>query len=85
MLTMSQFQVLVLAITAVLAGVAIKGNLEIKQKFDPKWFLPNNSYLLQFFNQRRLYYPDVGMDGGWYLNSKLNNFPNLRGNVDILV
>lgn len=39
----------------------------MKQKFDPEWFLPNNSYLLQFFNQRNKYYPDVGKDAGIYM------------------
>ncbi|KAL0275927.1 UNVERIFIED_CONTAM: hypothetical protein PYX00_003640 [Menopon gallinae] len=70
-------KVLVIVVTAVLAGFAIKGNLEIKQKFDPKWFLPNNSYLLQFFNQRSIYYPDVGMDGGVFIG-QVNYTAELR-------
>ncbi|KAK6641750.1 hypothetical protein RUM44_013465 [Polyplax serrata] len=63
------FKIFVILVTIILAGVAVKGNLELKQKFDPKWFLPNNSYLLQFYSQRNHFYPDVGKSGAIYVGN----------------
>ena len=35
----------VIVVTAIILGVSIWGNVLLKQKFDPMWFLPLDSYL----------------------------------------
>lgn len=60
-------KILTLLTTVTIAAVAIKGNLELTQKFDPQWLLPSSSYVLQYLNQRSKFYPDLGKDGGIYI------------------
>lgn len=41
-------------------GVTIYGNMLLPQKFDPMWFLPDDSYMSQFVQQRDVLYPGTG-------------------------
>lgn len=38
-------QIFVLALTSALLAVSLWGNYELRQEFDPMWFLPKESYL----------------------------------------
>jgi hypothetical protein len=41
-------QIFVLMLSSSLMGVSIWGNVELRQEFDPMWFLPKDSYLAQW-------------------------------------
>ena len=41
-------QGIVLIVTLGLLGVSVWGNIELRQEFDPMWFLPKTSYLGQW-------------------------------------
>jgi len=41
-------------------GVSIYGNTLLKQKFDPMWFLPDDSHLALFIHKRESCYPGTG-------------------------
>ena len=41
-------QGIVLIVTLGLLGVSVWGNVELRQEFDPMWFLPKTSYLGQW-------------------------------------
>ncbi|GLH10958.1 NPC intracellular cholesterol transporter 1 homolog 1b [Gryllus bimaculatus] len=62
-------QILVILITIGFTAISIKGNFELKQKFDPIWFLSEKTHLYQFIKERSYYYPDMGQDAGVYFGS----------------
>ena len=51
---------LILAATAILLGVGIYGNVLLRQKFDPTWFLPSDTYLAKWFVANAKYFPFGG-------------------------
>lgn len=40
---------------------------QLKQKFDPLWFIPDTTYLHHFLQKQHEYYPDAGLDAGIYM------------------
>lgn len=87
------FQVTVLLLTIIFTAVSIKGNMELKQKFDPNWFLPEHTHLYKFMQERQHFYPDMGQDAGVYFgtmnySAELHNIKQLiqtfREQTDIL-
>ena len=53
-------KIAVLALTALLTGVGIYGNVLLKNEFDPTWFLPGDSYLSKWFRLTKIYFPTNG-------------------------
>lgn len=45
-----------------ITGLNIESLLHLRQKFDPTWFIPSSTYLGQFFDQTRKWYPDMGSE-----------------------
>ncbi|XP_063708133.1 patched domain-containing protein 3-like [Culicoides brevitarsis] len=43
-------------------GLNIESLLHLRQKFDPSWFIPPNTYLGQYTNETRVYYPEMGSE-----------------------
>lgn len=76
-------KVLVLIGTCGFTAWCIKGNLNLRQEFDPKWFLPSDSYLIEFLNIREKYYSDSGQDVSVFFG-KLNYTEELK-NIHKLV
>ncbi|XP_075219371.1 patched domain-containing protein 3-like [Lycorma delicatula] len=79
-------KILIILITIGMMCVGIEGVMNLKQKFDPKWFLPEDSYLVKFLNQREKWYPDMGQDAGIYFgklnySSDLNNICALANHL----
>lgn len=35
---------------------------KLRQKFDPSWFIPENTYLGHYLKQTRQFYPDIGSE-----------------------
>lgn len=74
-------------LTIVFFGIGLNGTLQLKEKFDPMWFIPENTYLSQYVQQRTHYYPGRGFEAGIYtgqLNytSEYNNFNNLLEDLE---
>lgn len=76
-------KLLVLIGTCGFTAMCIKGNLNLRQEFDPKWFLPSDSYLVEFLNTREKYYSDSGQDVSVFFG-KLNYTEELK-NIHKLV
>ncbi|XP_071952393.1 patched domain-containing protein 3-like [Antedon mediterranea] len=75
-------KVVVLLITATFLGFGIWGLLELKQYFDFRWFLPPDSYTIDFIDVSEKYYPRSGLPSSIYLN-EIDVF-NERSTIDAL-
>ncbi|PSN55875.1 hypothetical protein C0J52_02764 [Blattella germanica] len=70
----------VILLTLGLAGIGIKGNLSLRQKFDPNWFLAESTHLYKFRMETAKYFPGFGFDSGIYFG-RLNystELPNIH-------
>lgn len=59
-LTSDLQQALVLVVTAVVFGTSIWGVTNLRQEFNPVWFIPQSSYLFQFLSRAQTFYPEAG-------------------------
>ncbi|VVD03098.1 patched domain-containing protein 3-like [Leptidea sinapis] len=50
----------VLLFTLIITGVSVESLLRLEQRFDPKWFIPSDTYYKDFLNAHSLYYPEDG-------------------------
>ena len=46
----STAKISILILTTGILGVSVWGNIELRQEFDPMWFLPKESYLSQWYH-----------------------------------
>ncbi|XP_023320290.1 Niemann-Pick C1 protein [Eurytemora carolleeae] len=53
-------KIMLLFLTAALFGISIYGNVELRQEFNPIWFLPSDSYIAQWHHFNSIYYPSRG-------------------------
>ena len=53
-------KVAILLITLVILAISVWGNIELRQEFNPIWFLPEESYLAQWHKYNSLYFPSQG-------------------------
>ena len=60
LLSMPIVKVLVIAITTVLLSAGAWGSLCLKQEFDPAWFLPPGTYLANWFQFNKDFFPGDG-------------------------
>ena len=59
---------MVLLFTLVLTGFGIYGNVLLRQEFDPTWFLPEDTYISQWFVNNKKYFPSSGERGTVYFS-----------------
>ncbi|CAG7727935.1 unnamed protein product [Allacma fusca] len=77
-------KVLVFVITGILLGLNIWGNFELRQEFNPIWFLPQDSYLFQFYSAKDRYFPGRALKSSqslfevdsWYEDFKIYSNTN---------
>ncbi|XP_045494460.1 protein patched homolog 3-like [Colias croceus] len=77
---------IVILFTLIMSGVSIEAILKLEQRFDPKWFIPEDTYYKDFINKHELYYPDEGQPAMVFMG-KMNysaEFPNLYNMVQRL-
>uniref|UniRef100_A0A2P2I6N8 Niemann-Pick C1 protein-like n=1 Tax=Hirondellea gigas TaxID=1518452 RepID=A0A2P2I6N8_9CRUS len=60
-------KVVTLVATAALLAVSAWGVSNLRQEFNPVWFIPQSSYLFQFLNKTEYYFPNAGSRGEVYL------------------
>ncbi|XP_069693275.1 patched domain-containing protein 3-like isoform X2 [Periplaneta americana] len=71
---------LVLLLTLAFAGIGIRGNMFLRQKFDPNWFLGENTHLYKYNMKKAEFFPDIGQTAGIYIG-RLNysaELPNIH-------
>ncbi|XP_075971511.1 patched domain-containing protein 3-like [Anticarsia gemmatalis] len=51
---------IVILFTTIITGFSIQAILHLEQRFDPKWFIPEDTYYKDFMNAQDYYYPDEG-------------------------
>ncbi|KAJ8733421.1 hypothetical protein PYW08_001719 [Mythimna loreyi] len=51
---------IVILFTLVITGFSIQAILHLEQRFDPKWFIPDDTYFKDFLNAHDFYYPEEG-------------------------
>ena len=83
MLTNIYVKIIVLVITAIMLGIGLWGNVLLKQKFDPAWFLPPGTYLADWFKLNRELFPAHGERVTIYFNDI--NLPMDLDKVESLV
>lgn len=59
----------IVLITLIFCGFGLEGILKLQDKFDPMWFIPKNTYLHKYIDQRNVYYPHMGFEAGIYMGS----------------
>ena len=59
-LTKTPTKLFVIVSTIVITGLAIWGNINLEQRFDPAWFLPQDTYLSKFVVAYKKYFPSGG-------------------------
>lgn len=72
-------KIIVILFTIVITGFSIQAVFKLEQRFDPKWFIPDDTYYKQYLDTHDHYYPENGNDAMVFLG-KLNyrkEFPNL--------
>ena len=47
-------------LTCVITALSLWGNVKLEQRFDPAWFLPQDTYLAQFVTAYKKYFPSKG-------------------------
>ncbi|XP_064108422.1 protein patched homolog 1-like [Macrobrachium nipponense] len=62
-------QIFVLFFTGVLFFMSCWGASKIQQEFDPKWFMPPDSYLTKFLQKMKFHYPTSGEPGLIYFSN----------------
>lgn len=55
-------KIVVLMTTVVVTGYSFTGLLQLEQKFDPNWFIPQRTYLSQFTAVKNDLFPDQGYE-----------------------
>lgn len=53
-------KVAIILATAGIGSVGVWGLTQIRQEFNPVWFIPQESYLARWFNANKLYFPKEG-------------------------
>lgn len=53
-------KITIILFTLVITGFSIQSILRLEQRFDPKWFIPEDTYYKQFINAYDKYYPEEG-------------------------
>ncbi|KAK7077774.1 Patched domain-containing protein 3 [Halocaridina rubra] len=72
-------RIFVLFLSTLVFGFSCWGVSNLKQDFDPKWFLPPNSSLAEFLGKMNVYYPSSGDIGAVYFsNVSYLEFPKLQ-------
>lgn len=61
------FQLFTIFFTICVLVIALKGNIHLEQRFEPEWFIPDDSYLMEFVTQRNHFYPDLGKEGSVFV------------------
>ena len=59
-LTKTPTKVFVIFLTMIITGLAVWGNIKLEQRFDPAWFLPQDTYLAEFVSAYKKYFPSGG-------------------------
>jgi hypothetical protein len=70
----------VILLTLGFAAAGIRGTMLLKQKFDPNWFLGENTHLYKFNMERAKFFPDIGQNAAIYFG-RLNystELPNIH-------
>ena len=62
-------KLVIAAVTLLLTGVGILGNVRLRQEFDPAWFLPPDTYIAKWFVNNKLYFPASGERGTVYFSN----------------
>lgn len=56
------FQIFIIFGTCCFTAFCVRGISNLRQQFDPKWFLPSDSYLVQYLDAKDKWYADSGQD-----------------------
>lgn len=51
---------IIILLTLVMTGFSVQAIFKLEQRFDPKWFIPDDTYYKEFLNIHEYYYPDEG-------------------------
>ncbi|XP_057666401.1 protein patched homolog 1-like isoform X1 [Diorhabda carinulata] len=79
-------KITVITISIICAGFSIQSTMQLEQKFNPEWFIPEKTHLGKFFTARDMYYPHVGFDAGLYMGAVnySQEIPKIKKAVDEL-
>ncbi|XP_025830631.1 protein patched homolog 1 isoform X2 [Agrilus planipennis] len=79
-------KILVIIVTLCCFGYSIRSTLDLQQKFDPNWFIPDNTYLGKYLEQKKKYYPLLGNEGAYFMGALnyTHEMHNIKTVVDTL-
>ncbi|CAH2105365.1 unnamed protein product [Euphydryas editha] len=53
-------KILIILFTLAITSFSVVSVLKLEQRFDPKWFIPDDTYYKDYLNVHNFYYPDEG-------------------------
>ncbi|CAH2243068.1 jg2174 [Pararge aegeria aegeria] len=77
---------IIILFTLIMTGFSVQAIFKLEQRFDPKWFIPEDTYFKEFINIHDYYYPDEGQPAMIFLGDMDYNaeFVNLYNTVQVL-
>lgn len=62
-------KIFVIIFTVIMTGFSLEALFRLEQRFDPAWFIPENTYYKAFLDERQLYYPEMGNEAFVYIGA----------------
>ncbi|XP_066250245.1 patched domain-containing protein 3-like [Euwallacea similis] len=62
-------KIIVICTTIIFAGFSLNSAVKLEQRFDPTWFLPEETHLAKYMEIRNTHFPQLGYGGGLYLGA----------------
>lgn len=75
-------KILIICALVAITGYAVDGLTKLKVEFNPIWVLSDNSYLVKYFNQKELAFPEAGYDGSVY-TGRLNYTKSMQDLINL--
>ncbi|XP_045765423.1 patched domain-containing protein 3-like [Maniola jurtina] len=77
---------IIILFTLIMTGFSVHAIFKLEQRFDPKWFIPDDTYYKEFLNIHENYYPDDGQPAMVFLGDMNYNaeFTNLYDMIQVL-
>lgn len=79
-------KIVVLIVTIALTAFGIHGSINLEQRFDPEWFLPEETYLKEYLTVIKQRFPGLGYQGSIFMGEfdYLDNFHHIFNMTNIL-
>lgn len=77
-------KIVVIMSSLAISAYSLEATLRLQQKFDPKWFIPDRTYLHEYHVKQATYYPDAGFEASMFMGriNYTRELPNIIETLD---